>query len=269
VWGYVDKARFDVSVDVTSANKTAEVSAKVSSKIAYIGDRIAYDISIKNLKPDEAEFRLAVTGLPDNWYGRFKEDAASPGELAETVVPGSSNKDLVLEVVPPYSVTPGDYNFTAVVTGPDGLGVNKSLALTLKSGGSMTVTAPRLSYDAKPGQPFAIDLYVSNSGQGTALTNVYVDTAAPDGWLVQCSPNRTNSIKAGGSQTFTLTVTPPVSIVASDYEVAAKVKSDQYVVEKDYRIRVTAGSMVPYIGAGIIVLVVVGLAAVYMKFGRR
>lgn len=269
VWGHVDKVRFDVSVDITSANKSAEVSAKVSSAIAYIGDKITYDLGIKNLKSDEGVFTLAVTGLPQNWYGRFKETAASPGEIAKAVVPGSSEKSIVLEIVPPYSVTPGNYGFTAVVTGPDGLGISKNLTLTLKSGGGMTVTAPKLSYNTKPGQAFTVDLYVSNSGQGTALTNVYVDTEAPDGWIIQSSPNRTNSIKPGGSQTFTLTVTPPGNIVASDYEVNAKVRSDQSMVEKDYRIQVTTDSYIPYIGFGIIALVLIGLVAVYMKFGRR
>ena len=79
-------------------------------------------------------------------------------------------------------------------------------------------------------------VYVSNTGQGSALTNVYLETTAPEGWLIQTSPNRTNSIKAGESQAFTLAVQPPGNIVASDYEVNVKVKSDQAEKEKDYRI---------------------------------
>lgn len=66
-------------------------------------------------------------------------------------------------------------------------------------------------------------MYVSNGGQGAALT-VYVETMAPDGWMVQASPEKVNSIKAGGSQTFTLSIQPPGNIVASDYEVSAKVR---------------------------------------------
>jgi uncharacterized membrane protein len=147
--------------------------------------------------------------------------------------------------------------------------MKKDLALTLKSGTGMNVVSSKLAYETKPGEIFDVVLYVSNTGQGSALTNVYLDTKAPEGWLIQVSPNRTNSIKAGESQTFTMTVQSPGNIVASDYEVNVKVKSDQAEKEKDYRITVKTESYIPYIGAGIIVLVVVGLVLIYRKYGRR
>jgi uncharacterized membrane protein len=269
VIAYVDDIRFEVSVDITSANQSADVSYKVTSKIAYIGDKITYDLHIRNVQARENLYTLAVTGLPDNWYYRFKESATSAEEMAEVIIPASSEKDLVLEIVPPYTVGTGSYNFTSVVTTPDGVAIKKDLTLNLKSGTGMGVTSSRLAYDAKPGEAFNIVVYVSNTGQGSALTNVYLETTAPEGWLIQTSPNRTNSIKAGESQAFTLAVQPPGNIVASDYEVNVKAKSDQAEMEKDYRITIKTDSIIPYLGAGIIVLVVAGLFLIYRKYGRR
>lgn len=269
VWAYVGDTRVEVFVDITSANQSADVSYKVTSKIAYIGDKITYDLHIKNVQARENLYKLAVTGLPDNWYYRFKESATSAEEMAEVIIPASSEKGLVLEIVPPYSVGTGNYNFTAVVTTPDGVAIKKDLMLNLKSGTGMSMISSKLAYEAKPGEAFNIVVYVSNTGQGSALTNVYLETTAPEGWLIQSSPNRTNSIKAGESQAFTLTVQPPGNIVASDYEVNVKVKSDQAEKEKDYRIKINTDSLVPYIGAGIIVLVVAGLFFIYWKYGRR
>ncbi|WP_174590105.1 COG1470 family protein [Methanocella conradii] len=269
VVAYVDDIRLEVFVDITSANQSADVSFKVGSKIASIGDKITYDLHIKNVQPKENIYRLSVAGLPDNWYARYLESATSVEEMAEVVIPASSDKDLVLEIVPPYSVSVGSYNFTAVVTTPEGVSIKKDLTLTLKSSAGMSVTSSRLAYETKAGQAFDIVVYVSNSGQGTALTNVYIEATAPQGWLIQASPNRTNSIKAGETQTFTLTVQPPGNIVASDYEVNVKVKSDQAEKEKDYRVTVKADSYVPYLGAGILIIVIVGLAIMYKKYGRR
>jgi len=269
VWAYVGDTRVEVFVDITSANQSADVSYKVTSKIAYIGDKITYDLHIENVQARENLYMLAVTGLPDNWYYRFKESATSAEEMAEVIIPASSEKDLVLEIVPPYSVGTGGYNFTAVVTTPDGVAIKKDLTLNLKSGTGMSVTSSQLAYDAKPGEAFNVVVYVSNTGQGSALTNVYLETTAPEGWLIHMSPNRTNSIKAGESQAFTLAVQPPGNIVASDYEVNVKVKSDQAEKEKDYRITIKTDSIIPYLGAGIIVLVVVGLFLIYRKYGRR
>ena len=124
-------------------------------------------------------------------------------------------------------------------------------------------------YDAKPGQTFNIDVFVTNSGSGTALTNLYLETDAPDGWTVQVSPNKTASLTAGNTQKFTVKVTPPGNIVASDYDITIKAVSDQAGKEKDYRIKVTVDSYIPYIGGAIILFVVGGLVLVYRKYGRR
>jgi uncharacterized membrane protein len=269
VVAYVDNARLEVFVDITSANQSADVSFKVGSKIANIGDKINYDLHIKNVQAKENIYKLAVAGLPENWYARFKETASATDEIAEVVIPASSDKDLVLEIVPSYSVAAGNYNFTSVVTTPDAVSIKKDLTLTLKSGTGMSVTSSRLAYEAKPGETFDILVYVSNTGQGAALTNVYLEAKAPEGWLIQSSPNRTNSIKAGDTQAFTLAIQPPGNIVASDYEVNVKAKSDQAEKEKDYRITIKTESYVPYIGAGIIVLVGAGLFFIYRKYGRR
>lgn len=264
-----DDASLDLFVYITSVNQSVDVSTKVSSKIAAIGDKIIYDIRLKNLQSKENTYKLSVSGLPDSWYYRFKEDPSSTDEMAEVIVPSTSEKSLSLEIVPPYSVAEGEYNFTAIVTAPDGTMINRSFSLKLKSGSGMTVTSSKLAYDAKPGQTFDIDVYVTNSGRGSALTNVALEATAPSGWIVQVSPNRTNSIKAGEMQKFTISVMPPGNIVASDYEVSINVVSDQAEKEKDFRITIKTESYIPYIGGGIILLVLVGLVLMYRKYGRR
>lgn len=265
----VDSASIDVYVYITSVNESVDVSTTVGSKIAAIGDQIYYDLRLKNLQPNENVYNLSVSGLPDNWYYMFKETAASTEEMAEVVVPASSEKSLVLQIVPPYNVAEGDYNFTATVASSDGTRIDKSFTLKLKSGSGMTVTSSKLAYDAKPGQSFGIDLYVKNNGRGAALTNVQPEVAAPDGWIVDVSPNKSNSIKAGETQKFTISVVPPGNIVASDYEVDVKVKSDQAETDKVYRITISTESYIPYIGAAMVLVVLLGLVLMYKKYGRR
>ncbi len=269
VVAYVDKIRLEMFVDITSANQSADVSTDVSSKIANIGDKITYNVHIKNLQSKENDYKLTVSGLPENWYGSFKDSASSSEELGEVVIPASSEKDLVLEIVPPYSVVVGDYNFTAVVNTPDGLSIKKDLTLTLKSGIGLSMSSARYAYDTKPGESFNIMAYVTNTGQGVALTNVNLNATAPQGWIVSVSPNGVSNIKAGDTQAFTVTVQSPGNIVASDYEVNLKAQSDQAADNKDYRITVNTQSYIPYIGAGIIVVVVAGLFLIFRKYGRR
>ncbi|MGE5465284.1 MAG: NEW3 domain-containing protein [Betaproteobacteria bacterium] len=265
----VDSATYDLFVYITNVNESASVSYDVSSKIASIGDKIYYSLKIKNLQPQENIYRLSASGLPDNWYYRYKTDPSSQEDLAEVVLAPNAERNLVIEIVPPYSVSAGDYNFAASVITPEGSTISKDLMLRLKSSVSMEMITGKLAYDAKPGEAFNIDVYVQNTGNGAALTNVYLETKAPDGWTVQVTPNKTASLTAGNSQAFRVKVTPPGNIVPSDYDVAITARSDQAEKEKSFRITVTVDSLVPYIGGGIILFVVVGLLLVYRKYGRR
>jgi uncharacterized membrane protein len=265
----VDNSAIDLYVYITSVNESANVDFDVSSKIASIGDKITYSLKIKKLQSQENIYRLSASGLPANWYYRYKSDAGSQEELAEVVIPAGAERNLVIEIVPPYSIGAGDYNFTATVISPEGSTISKDLMLRLKSSVSMDMITGKLAYDAKPGESFNIDVYVRNTGNGAALTNVYLETKAPDGWTVQVTPNKTASLTGGNTQTFRAKVTPPGNIVASDYSVTITAKSDQAEEENDYRITVKVDSIVPYIGGAIILFVVVGLVLVYRKYGRR
>lgn len=265
----VDSQAIDLFVYITSVNQSAAVTYDVSSKIAAIGDKITYSLKIKNLQSKENIYRLSASGLPENWYYRYKSDPSSPEELAEVVIPAGGERSLVLEIVPPYSVSPGDFSFVSTVITPDETLISKDLTLRLKSSVGMEMISSRQGYDAKPGETFEIDVYVRNTGNGAALTNVYLETQAPDGWAVQVTPNRTNSIPAGSAQTFKVKVTPPGNIVASEYDIDITAKSDQAEAARSYRISVTVDSIVPYIGGAIILFVIVGLVLVYRKYGRR
>ncbi len=269
VTAVVDNVPIDLYISITSVNHTTDITAKYSSVVASIGDKVLYELHIKNSRPTESDYRLAVTGLPDGWYCRFKEDAASTAEISETIVAAGAEKTVALEIVPPYTVAPGDYTFTATVTSPDNDVISKNLALKLKSGADMIVTTPKLSYDAKPGETFEINLYVSNAGRGVALTNIMAETTVPSGWTFTATPNLTSSIAAGSSGTIRVKIQPPGNIVASDYPVSIKVKGDQGARTFDYTIKVSTESYIPYIGVGIIIVVVVGLFLVIRKFGRR
>ncbi|MCD1296336.1 alpha-galactosidase [Methanocella sp. CWC-04] len=265
----VDSLSIDLYVYITSVNQTTEISSRYSSKISSIGEKSLYELSIKNIQSTENSYGLSVDGLPENWYYRFKESSTSTDEMAEVIVPADSVKTIILEIVPPYSVTEGEYNFTAKIETPDGVTIEKDLTLKLKSSVGMTVTSSKLAYDSKPGETFSIDVYVTNDGTGGTLTNVNPEVTAPDGWVINCYPEMISTIKAGETQKFTISVQSPGNIVASDYEVDIDVNSDQVMKEKTYRITIATESYIPYIGGAIIIMVLAGLVLVFRKYGRR
>jgi uncharacterized membrane protein len=263
-------ASMDVYVDVTSVNESVSVTPKVSTVISYVGAKAYFDITLENLQAQDNDYKLSVTGLPnDNWYYAYLSSKSSTDEMAETIVPASSAQSIVLEIVPPYNAEAGSYNFTAVVTTSDGLAISKNLTLQLKSGTGMSVSYDQLAYSSTAGETIKIPIYVTNTGTAT-LTNVYPSVSAPSNWIVSSSPNSTGTLKSGETQTFYLSVQSPGNIVASDYSVVVTVKSDQeQSSENTFRITINTQSYIPYIGGGLIIVVLVGLFFMYRKYGRR
>ncbi|CAJ36160.1 COG1470 family protein [Methanocella arvoryzae] len=268
---YANSYAINLKVDVRSVNESVEVLMPAgSSVIASLGNKAYYDITLENLQNEQNGYKLSVAGLPENWYYMYLDSRSSTSEMAEAIVAGGASKSLVLAIVPSNSAEVGEYNFTAVITTPDGVEVTRDLTLKLKGGASLSTSYDKLSYSSKPGQPFTINVYATNNGQGSALTNVYPSIEVPSGWTVSTSPESVSSIRAGETQVFKVTVQPPANIVASDYNVKVTVKSDQATADTlDYRINITADSYIPYIAGGIVVLVLAGIMVVIRKYGRR
>ena len=263
-------ASMNVNVQITSVNASVSVTPKVSTVISYIGSKAFYSISLENLQSQDNDYKLSLTGLPnDNWYYAYLSSQTSTDEMAETIVPASSTQNIVLEIAPPYNAEAGTYNFTAIVSTSNGETISKNLTLQLKSGTGMSVSYDQLAYSSNAGDTIKIPIYVTNTGTAT-LTNVYASVTAPSGWVVTSSPNSTSTLQAGKTQTFYLSVQSPGNIVASDYSVVVTAKSDQEAAADDtFRITITTQSYIPYIGGGLILVVLVGLFFMYRKYGRR
>lgn len=265
-----DDNSISLGVSITSTNNSVQVSVPLDSVIASLGGNIYYDVSLQNLQPENIDYKLSVTGLPEGWYFRYVSARGSADEMAEAIVPASGTKTIVLQIVPPLSAQVGDYSFTAVVTTPDGVEIMEDLTLKLKGSVSMSVTTDQLAYSTSPGQSFDIRVYVTNNGQGGSLTNVYPNVEAPSGWTVNVTPTTVNSIKPGETQIYTVSVLPPANIVPNVYAVNIAVKSDQSTsATSNYQITITTSSIIPYLGGALVLAVIGGLVLMYRKYGRR
>ncbi|KAF5417963.1 MAG: hypothetical protein C5S38_00500 [Candidatus Methanophagaceae archaeon] len=95
------------------------------------------------------------------------------------------------------------------------------------------------------------------------------EISAPKGWTATIDPKEVTSLNPDDSETFTMKITPLGDITPSDYKVTVKVKSDQLEEEEDFRIIVKESSNVAIYGTVIIVIVILALAFMFRKYGRR
>lgn len=246
----------------------ADVSVKSPSKTVMVGKNPVYEFEIKNVGKCDDTYRLIFQGLPDRWYARYKESAAGTEEIAEIFIKSGDAKTLYLEFVPPYNVETGEYDFTSIVESST-RSYEQNLTLKLRGSHDMLVYSSRYRYEVNKGDTVSFDVSVSNRGSGGSLTNISVGVSASEGWSADVTPKSVASLKPGDRRTFTIKVVPPADIVASDYKLSVKVKSEQVEKEDEFIIELKEQSNIAIYGVAILVVVIVGLWYMFRKYGRR
>ncbi|WP_214020771.1 NEW3 domain-containing protein [Methanoculleus sp.] len=255
-------------VPLEKENFFAEVRVKSPSRMAAIGTNPQYEMILKNAGRNDDTYTLSIQGLPEQWYARFKESSSATEEVSEIYVPSGEEKTLYLDLIPPYSVDVGEYNFTAVI-GSSARQYEENLTLRLRGSYDMRTYAKSYRHEINRGDTLTFDMTVSNAGVGGALTNIGINMSAPEGWRVTVDPASVASLEAGERATVQVTVVPPADIVAGEYKVVALVKSDQDEEEDEYRIVVKEQSYVAVLGLLVMAGVAAGLWYMFKKYGRR
>ncbi|MGB2728907.1 MAG: NEW3 domain-containing protein [Halobacteriota archaeon] len=246
----------------------ADVSVKSPSKTVMVGKNPVYEFEMKNVGKCDDTYRLIFQGLPDRWYARYKESATGTEEIAAIFIKSGDAKTLYLEFVPPYNVETGEYDFTSIVESST-RSYEQNLTLKMRGSHDMQVYSSRYRYELNKGDTVSFDVSVSNRGSGGSLTNISVGVSASEGWSADVTPKSVASLKPGDRRTFTIKVVPPADIVASDYKLSVKVKSEQVEKEDEFIIELKEQSNIAIYGVAILAAVIFGLWYMFRKYGRR
>ena len=114
-----------------------------------------------------------------------------------------------------------------------------------------------------------ISLFVLNEGSATQKEVDFI-TVKPDNWEVSFNPpNLQNLPPRGRPVQVDMTIVPAEGSLVGDYGVSLSVEGEKSQSNLDFRITVKAGSAWAWIGALIIILVVVALSFTFRRLGRR
>ena len=125
-----------------------------------------------------------------------------------------------------------------------------------------------LSLNAVRGETANLSFYVQNNGSATQ-TNVRFLSFQPENWKVEFTPKNIDALAPGDLKQIELTVTPSEQALVGDYSVALRVEGEKANETLELRTTVRASTAWGWLGIGIIVLVVAGLVALFMRMGRR
>jgi uncharacterized membrane protein len=134
----------------------------------------------------------------------------------------------------------------------------------------MEMDLEQMYASVRPGEQVEVRATIRNGGE-VELRNVNLTAQGPEGWNVEVEPSIVDSIRPRyGSHSFRISLEPPQDVEGGDHlvEVSAESKNAQ-VEPEEVRIQVQEKSGLSNLGIVLMVVSLLGLGAVYRKFGRR
>jgi uncharacterized repeat protein (TIGR01451 family) len=264
--------RSDLTIDVnvsTTAAGDVTMTTDFPSLQGPSSQTFSFNLTLKNDTAQDLTFGLNAQG-PTGWTVTAKP--TSQTQAATFQVNAGDSAGVTVTADPPTDVAAGSYKITVSATAGDHH-VGGDLEVQVTGQYSMSLTTPdgRLNASGSAGSTIARTLTIQNTGTAP-LTNVTVSDTLPSGWKVTYDPaGPIASIAANGSTTVTANIVPAGNAIAGDYVATFSASAPDSSTTASTDIRVTVETPLNWllVGAGLIVLVLLGLGWVFTRYGRR
>jgi len=255
---------------------TLELQTKYPVLTGESGKSFSYSVDIKYSGVDRKTFNISVTP-PQGWSATttagYPESQVSAIQISGSGYDYAASETIKVNLSPNIgnSPDPGDYIVTLdVSSGSLTQSLELKATVTAKYALSLTTDSGKVSTDATAGKENHFALKLQNTGTA-AIDDINFTSTKPDGWIINFKPEKVETLGAGQTQQIDVVITPPSGkTVAGDYMITISA-SNGTISASDMEVRVTAStpSIWGYVGIIIVVLVIAGLAVLFMRLGRR
>jgi uncharacterized repeat protein (TIGR01451 family) len=262
-----DTLPLDIRVE-ESAGGQVTLSSDFSTIEGAAGANFAFSVRLTNDTAEDQTFSLSATG-PAGWTVEARPSGQTSAASANVTAGG--NTTINVTATAPDGTEAGDYPIAVQAVGADTT-ANTDLTARVVGSFDLNVSTPSGVLNASGNAGSTIDQTISVENTGTgALENVALTATAPSGWTVTFEPANLNVPAGEGQNTATSVahIVPSSDAIAGDYIVKVRAANDLANGEVDLRVTVETSLLWGIIGIGLIVLVIVGLAYVFRRYGRR
>jgi len=268
--GAVDEV-LPLTVKVDAEEKkigAGDFSTDYAQQEGAAGTKFSYTTTLTNNSGENMTYSLSAEGAPEGWTVTFTPSDAATATSSVPVDAGASST-IKAAVVPAQNETAGEYPITLVAACA---GETLELPVTVKITGTygLTATTPtgNLSASAYAGETKDVALSIQNTGN-IDLTTVSLSAQASTDWEITFDQDTINSIPAGGRAEVTAHITPAKDAILGDYVTVITASND--AVSSDCALRISVQNHTGWgiAAVAIIAVLVLGLALIIRRFGRR
>ncbi len=252
-----------------------EIQAELGSAYEF-NFTVTYDMGNEpfGLEEDISEkiFDIIVT-YPDTWFAAATPQYQKETEITAVKLKNATAESLRVVAVPLVKLEPGEYpisvtlkssieddplegtaEFTAIITSTYGMD------LKTKTG--------RLSTDVTSGQDNHYKLIITNNGSAN-IEDIKITSNEPSGWKIVFDTEEIEVLEAGEEIEIDANIKPADKTIAGDYMVKFKINSENAEDDVELRITVETPTIWGIVGIALIVIVIVGIAIIFTRLGRR
>ena len=164
---------------------------------------------------------------------------------------------------------PGEYTMTLTATSGEVSGSIELIAVvTAKYDLEYYTETGLLNTKATAGKENHVSLKLRNSGTAT-IDKVTLSSNKPDGWTITFTPEDVENLEPGFVQDIDVVIEPQKKAIAGDYSINLKADSQEIRDNLELRVTVLTPTIWGWVGIGIVLLVIAGLALLFRQLGRR
>ena len=282
----VTSAMSDTHLDLSSPSpsqkspETEEITLTCQYPVlsSYAGSYFAYSIDLQYKGGKEPRVFDLRAKVPAGFKCSIAPGYGEGTEIgAIRLDPQKTYPDTIKVTVRPYVwlvPEPREYPVTVEVSsGTIKNSIELKAIVTAKYDLGLEPSTGRLNTNATAGEDNYFTISITNTGSAD-LEKVNFSskiTGRPIGWSITFAPEKLDVLPVGGTREIQVNIKPARKTIAGDYmiNISAEPESKYAFGSLDIRLTVLTPTIWGWVGVGIVVLVIAGLAVMFMRLGRR
>jgi uncharacterized membrane protein len=263
---------YPVNFRVTS-KKVATGGLKLTSQYPVLttaaGQALKFTVDLKNETNKPLTVSMAAQP-PQGWTVRFKPQFGDQ-QISSIQLKENGSETLSVEIDTPLKADAKEYPVT-ITARAGAFESDAALKVSLKGNPDLRIgtRSDTLNTMLTAGTKTAVDILVGNAGTAPIRNLTLLTSKKPEKWTVDFRPEKIDVVNPGEVREIKVEILAPPRTIAGDYMLSFTPNSpDATGKPVDFRVTVSTPTLWNWLGFGIVGLVVIGLAVVFFRLGRR
>jgi uncharacterized membrane protein len=232
------------------------------------GQTLKFTVDLKN-EINKPLTTSLVAQPPQGWTVRFKPQFGDQ-QISSIQLKENGSETLSVEIDTPATAEAKEYPVTIQArAGAFEASANMKVSLKGTQDLKMGSLAGTLNTSVTAGNKTPIDFVVGNAGTAPIRNLGFVTKKPSDKWTVEFKPDKIDSLGPQEVKQIKMEIFAPDRTIAGDYLLTLTANSAEANKSVEFRVTVSTPTIWGWIGFGIVGLVVLGLAIVFFRLGRR